>query len=367
MPRGPGSVAASARGRAACVVQPGCALASGRVGAWAARGLGLAQDLGGDPAGGAAGSVRGWFHLPRRSERRSWGGDRRAATPLATDGVSGRDDGCATDLIKLGYANCFGDLTLAGVALDRLLGLLLIAGALLPVALLPLVGVPATDRLTLSLPLPAIVQGVRGLAAGVLCAAAGRGGAYRRGLSGRRFRGDLRFSLRALRQKDLGSLLTAAVTARAGSVLVGLLCATRLGITVSAAASCGITGWLCCCWCWPIAPERRRPRRPPDADESFCRGAFDPRCARAARFCPAHAACGRAFPELRAAAIGLAFLSAIVPLSALRLGVAPREPVARRRGRRVRPALPGCLLALTAAAVGSGVLLSRCSPCRAGL
>lgn len=322
----------------------------GLLGAWA-----WLKDLGGDPAGGAARSVRGWF-LAAQIGAALMGVAivvlQRHSLPTAlADGTTAAH---TTDLIKLGYANYFGDLTLAGVALDRLLGLLLIAGALLPVALLPLVGVPAADRLTLSLPL--LVVGVYAALRLAFYALPQAAVALSPWLIGAALSWGLGFSLRALRQKDLGSLLTAAVTARAGSVLVGLLCATQTGVQSA----------LLQLWHHGLAvlllvlADRARAQgaapRPPVPMSLFVAALLILDAPGLLGFVQRTLLVVGAFPELRAAAIGLAFLSAIVPLSALRLGVAPREPVLERRGtpRSDRRSL-WLLTALTAAAVGLGV------------
>ncbi len=320
------------------------------LGAW-----GWLKDLGGDPAGGAARSVRGWF-IAAQTGAALMGVAiivlQRHSLPTAlADGTTAAH---TTDLIKLGYANYFGDLTLAGVALDRLLWLLLLAGALLPVALLPLVGVPAAARLTLSLPL--LVVGVYAVLRLAFYALPQAAVALSPWLIGAALSWSLGFSLRALRQKELASLLTAAVTARAGSVLVGLLCATQTGVQAAL-----LQLWhhglavLLLALCARARPQGAAPR-PPVPGSLFIAALLILDAPGLLGFVQRTLLVVGAFPELRAAAVGLAFISAIVPLAALRLGAAPREPGLEPRGapRSDRRSLL-LLTGLTAAAVGLGV------------
>lgn len=149
------------------------------------------------------------------------------AGSLPTALVDGTTVAHTTDLVKLSYANYFGDLAWKGVALDRLLWAALTVGALLPVGLLAAVRAPLRERLSLSLPLLVLgayavirlafyvlPQATAALAPWLIAAALGWG---------------LAFTLRALRQRQLPQLLTAAAAARASGVFVGLLSATQTG------------------------------------------------------------------------------------------------------------------------------------------
>ena len=302
-------------------------------------------------AGGAARSLRGWYIAAQTGAVLALAAivvlQRHSLPTALADGTTAAH---TTDLIKLGYANYFGDLTLKGVALDRLLWTGLLAAALLPVLLLPLVSVSATERLTISLPL--LVVGIYAVVRLAFYALPQATVALSPWLIGAALAWGLGFGLRALRQKELAPLLTAAVVARAGSVLVGLLSATQSGVHAA----------LLQLWHHGLAvlllalagrprPQGAAPRAPIPVS-LFVAALLILDAPGLLGFVQRTLLVVGAFPELRAAAIGLAFMSVLVPLAALRLGAALREPEGEPRSyRRSRLVLTG----VTAAAVGLGV------------
>lgn len=302
-------------------------------------------------AGSAARSIRGWFIAAQTGAVLALAAIlvlKRHSLPTAL--VDGTTAAHTTDLIKLGYANYFGDLTLKGVALDRLLWTVLVGAALLPVLLLPLVGVSAAERLTISLPL--LVVGVYAAVRLAFYALPQATVALSPWLVGAALAWGLGFSLRALRQKNLASLLTVAVVGRAGSVLVGLLSATQSGVHAA----------LLQLWHHGLAvlllalAGGKRPQgavpRPPIPVSLLVAALLILDAPGLLGFVQRTLLVVGAFPELRAAAIGLAFMSVLVPIAALRLGALPREAEGAPRSDRRSRLL---FAVLTAAAVGLGV------------
>jgi NADH:ubiquinone oxidoreductase subunit 4 (subunit M) len=150
------------------------------------------------------------------------------AHSLPTALANGTTVAHSTDLVKLAYLNYFGDLKWAGLRLDRLLWAALTIGTLLPVVLLPLLPAPRIERLWLSLPLLALATAttVR-LPFMLLPQATAALGPWLVGLA---VAWTVAWTLRALRTAALPQLLSAALTARAGGVFVGLLAMTQTGV-----------------------------------------------------------------------------------------------------------------------------------------
>lgn len=280
---------------------------------------------------------------------------------LPTALVDGTTVAHTTDLVKLGYANYFGDLAVKGVALDRLLWGALVLGALLPVLLLPAVRVPVGERLSLSLPLLVLaVSVVLRLAFYALPQATVALGPW---LLAAALAWGLFFTLRALRQKQLGSLLLAAVTARAGGIFIGLLAATQSGAHAA----------LMQLWHHGLAvlllalAEHSQSAGSRSANRGWSRAS---QVVAALLILDAPGMLGfvqrtllviGVLPELRVAAFGLTAMGLLVPMAALRLALVP--PVAERSRPGALPderaaAPPSRLLVLaglTAAAVVLGV------------
>lgn len=190
---------------------------------------------------GACGRLGGWESGKQRQAARRWfiaaqlgalllGGALGVARAhsLATALADGTTVAHTTDLIKLAYANYFGDLALAGVPMERPLGAALLFGALLPAALLPALRTPVAERLLLAVPLlgGGIAAAVR-LAFYLLPQAMG---ALLPWVAAAALAWGLGFSLRALRRRTLPELLVLALVARLGTVLLGLLSATQAGV-----------------------------------------------------------------------------------------------------------------------------------------
>lgn len=191
--------------------------------------LGACGRLGGWSSGGARRAARLWFIAAQLGALLLAGALAVArAHSLATALADGTTVAHTTDLIKLAYANYFGDLALGGLPMERPLAAALLLGALLPAALLPKLRTPVAELLLLAVPLLVggvaaavrlafylLPQAMVALLPWVVAAALAWG---------------LGFTLRALRRRTLPELLVLALVARTGTGLVGLLSATQAGV-----------------------------------------------------------------------------------------------------------------------------------------